>query len=90
MTANPILAVPLDTGQIFSTTGKTVIAMLLHSAVCPHTANNSLPCDRNTVHGNEVEHGKGAIQRTATSSAWQRGGQVHGKERSTAKADDTR
>jgi hypothetical protein len=32
------------------------------------------------VHDNKVEHGKGAIQRTATRSARQRGGRAHGNE----------
>jgi hypothetical protein len=32
------------------------------------------------VHGNETEHGKGAIQRTAMRNARQRDGTAHGKE----------
>jgi hypothetical protein len=60
------------------TTGKTVVAVPLYSAVRRRTANDSLPCDRNS--GNETEHGKGAIQRTATRNARQRRGTAHGKE----------
>jgi hypothetical protein len=65
---------------IHITTGKTVVAVPLYSAARRRTAKDSLPCDRNRVHGNETEHGKGAIQRTATRNARQRGGTAHGKE----------
>jgi hypothetical protein len=66
---------------VFCTTGKTIVAVQLNSAVRHHTAKISLPCDRSIVHGNETAHGKGAIERTATSSARQRGSRAHGKER---------
>jgi hypothetical protein len=62
------------------TTGKTVIAVPLYSAVRRRTAKDSLPCDRNRAHGKEIEHGKGATQRTAMRSARQRGGTAHGNE----------
>jgi hypothetical protein len=55
--------------------------MPLNSAVRHHTAKISLLCDRSMVHGNETKHGKGAIERTATSSARQRGSRAHGKEK---------
>jgi hypothetical protein len=37
------------------------------------------------VHGNEMAHGKGAIERTATSSARQRCSRAHGKEKTHGK-----
>jgi hypothetical protein len=67
------------------TTGKTIIAMPLNSAVRRHTAKISLPCDRSMVHGNETEHAKDAIERTSTSSARQRGSRAHGKEKTHGK-----
>jgi hypothetical protein len=57
-----------------------VVAVQLNSAVHRHTANISLPCDRNIVHDNEMAHDKCAIEHTATSSTRQRGSRAHGKE----------
>jgi hypothetical protein len=67
------------------TTGKTIVVMQLNSALRRHTAKISLSCDKRMMHGNETEHGKGAIEHTATSSARQRGSRVHGKEKTHGK-----